>query len=105
MSKHVPAPWEISKFCNDLGGKGGIAIDAIDPVDGKNFEVCEVWGINTDNELDDRSRANAKLIAAAPELLKALQYAIKQERGDVGCVRDWKFVAEEAIAKAIGESK
>jgi hypothetical protein len=45
--------------------------------------------------------ANAKLIAAAPDLLQALQYALDKENGKVGCVRGWQFVAREAIDKAI----
>jgi hypothetical protein len=65
---HTPGPWAIGKH----GAAGGIGIDAKDPADGENFEVCEVWGIDLNTKHDERSQANTKLIAAAPDLLADL---------------------------------
>ena len=47
--------------------------------------------------------ANAQLIAAAPELLEALQDAIKLANFEGHPYRGWHGKARDAIAKAIGE--
>jgi hypothetical protein len=90
-SKHMPGPWAVAK--HGRGEHGGIAIDATDPADGRDFEVCEVWGIDRDAKHDDRSRANARLIAAAPELLEALKRVVRDYEDmedlapvSVGCI-------------------
>jgi hypothetical protein len=56
--KHTPGPWTASEM--------GVISDKI--TSHGNFYVCGV--INADNEED---KANMKLIAAAPDLLAALQ--------------------------------
>lgn len=50
------------------------------------------------------SRANAQLIAAAPELLAALQTLIDATLGNVTMSDAWEQ-ADSAIAKAIGKSE
>lgn len=66
-SKHTPGPWKV-----------GISVDhGIHCVDAQSdshpvIEVCEVWGTECDIEETSESRANAHLIATAPELLEAL---------------------------------
>ena len=105
MSGHTPGPWNFSNENNSLGHGGGIAIDAIDPADHQLFEVCEVWGIDDYSKIDSRAEANARLIAAAPELLEALQGfvgawpAIKDGTFNGDAVCDF---ARAAIAKATG---
>lgn len=67
--KGVPGPWTIG-----VSTRHGVhCVDAVDPKDGLLFEVCEVWGIDHNAEETHRSKANARLIAAAPELLEACQ--------------------------------
>lgn len=62
MSEHTPGPWKIN-------------YRRVSPVNGRQDgldDICHVYG----NE--DRERANASLIAAAPELLEACAAAIEQ---------------------------
>lgn len=49
-------------------------------------------------------QANARLIAAAPELLEALEYAIDSLGGEFALPADVRRMAKDAIAKARGES-
>lgn len=62
--KHTNSEWFLSKVDNGIGSGGGIAIDAIDPADGELFEVCEVWGVDSDTVLDGRAKDNARRIVA-----------------------------------------
>lgn len=97
--KGTPAPWG---FYKESSADNGIdCVGAVDPKDGLEFEVCEVWGIDHDKTICEVSRANARLIAAAPELLEALQQVVaisdrKHEAWDK---------AHAAIAKATGEDQ
>ncbi len=71
---------------------------------------CMGYSTNTDNgEHIKESLANAKLIAAAPELLKALVDLIKMSQQheqlrtseSLGCLMVSEMFAEEAIKKAM----
>ena len=67
MSRHTPGPWIIH------GGPGRLkynlaVIDSIPDVDGRVIANCICTLANSNDDCD----ANAKLIAAAPELLEAL---------------------------------
>ena len=91
-ARHAPGPWVVVQDRHgDLSvhqsrnGRAGV-------------EVAEV-SVDCDSL---RERANATLIAAAPEMLAALQQiaAIQLGRdGDCGAAR----IAEDAIAKALGQ--
>ncbi len=64
----------------------------------KSNECCiEIAKVTVFNE----GKANANLIAAAPELLEALEELVAQLEGDYFCFKN----ARSAIAKAKGESK
>ena len=87
---HTPGPWDIGYAQAD-----DIVIVGPD----KELEICTVWS--------DPNVCDAKLIAAAPDLLEALIYLL----GDVepcGCEspHDDEYclikIAEKAIAKATG---
>lgn len=95
-TKHTPGPWHINHwsneagrgvYCKELNRSGGISYytgDAVTaPIYGirskidqlahtveGSFEGAHICDINDRNA---ESKANAKLIAAAPQLLKALQ--------------------------------
>ena len=108
MTIHTPGPWTITEEpkYHWLAGPGAgnpslTAVDAIDPADGKLFEVCAVWGINGSDEDSPMARANARLIAASPELLEALKKIVFAAGG---CDQFVVFqrIAEAAIAKAEG---
>jgi hypothetical protein len=99
---HTPGPWEISDNGTADRGTGAWACD-------------EIW--QTHNDTDQRliasvhyvdgtnseCQANARLIAAAPELLEAVQHVLlaSEDGGDMNDV-DWKML-RAAIQKAKGE--
>lgn len=89
--KGTPGPWSLQiEACDqtvalDIMGNGVCVSSAIP------------WSSNTECDVD-KAVANANLIAAAPELLKALQDL--QARA---CIYVNTSKAEAAIAKALGE--
>lgn len=82
MSKHTPGPWEVievDEFFSIAGGDG--------------------WVATMDNHDENANRANAPLIAAAPDLLAALDVALSFISD-----RAAKRVIVAAMAKARGET-
>jgi len=72
--KHTPGPWVISELNDAIDGEENIMIEH------EGFPLCEVRGTNDMPWIDEDDIstinseviANAKLIAAAPDLLSAL---------------------------------
>ena len=96
---HTPGPWKI-----DPSEEFPLAV-IVDDEDGEldGVCICELQG-----EFDDKSSAtpeqmsNARLIAAAPELLEACKYALAQLEADGNS----ELICEDirdAIRKAKGE--
>ena len=86
MSKHTPGPWKVQR--------------SVDVVDSTREHVVVHW--MPWEELDTTRQANARLIAAAPDMLEALEgvvTALTRDDYRVSCGR-----AETAIAKARGEA-
>ena len=102
-AKHTPGPWSLKTYTYFSGGTAqGDVIDA----DGRTIRVCGVSLTST-----PESQANARLIAAAPELLEALrtfadEYVAMINSGDCGFWNpedeDKVKGARAAIAKATG---
>ena len=87
MPEHTEGPW---RFRRDEIGK---RIGSIGKADGSEvITTVEYW-------IKD---ANANLIAAAPDLLEALNYALASHTEDVMMPDDWMDFARAAIAKARG---
>ncbi|HHT5046356.1 TPA: hypothetical protein ACTY4T_001019 [Enterobacter hormaechei] len=84
--KHTPAPWYFSN-------EGVLRVRAKDD----DEVVCSYAGY----ENCEREYANARLIAAAPDLLEALQDAL-HAYDKHGEHPEWDF-ARAAISKALGE--
>lgn len=72
-SNHTPGPWEIHPW-----GDADIEIVANDTT------VCNVPGFNDETTDPSATTANAKLIAAAPELLNALEVMVASFAGAMG---------------------
>ncbi len=98
-TKHTPGPWHIEETDDTY-----FIADA-------NSEICGGVEKLRDDEFIDRAEANARLIAAAPELLGALIVAnrnMSHRKGDcfsddyMGACVCGKGVVEAAIAKATG---
>jgi hypothetical protein len=111
MNKHTAGPWSIPHFarqevdCDCVyvlaeGYCGSIADVSID--NGKRISE----GGNDSPPLAE-AQANARLIAAAPELLEALQALVKSlsDQDDEGLIEHAQqmVAARAAIAKATGE--
>jgi hypothetical protein len=89
MSKHTPGPWAFAKYSKKRFGLGVRGHGAF------FFLQC------VDDDADNpQSRADARLIAAAPDLLEALQKVIAEHEDGYGlkCFEQVKA----AIAKATG---
>jgi hypothetical protein len=75
VSAHTPGPWmidlETANSTDPLVME--LLVVAKCPRDKQEFIVAEVYGIDAAGDHDERSQANARLIAAAPELLGALR--------------------------------
>jgi len=88
MSNHTPGPWAVFDFSRDMIlDSNGDLIAVI--IDGKS---------------DETKLANARLVAAAPDLLEALEEALKEFLFD--CYDDHPLAEKwrAAITKATGET-
>lgn len=95
MSAHTPGPWSF--------GHLGMEALWVGP-DYDDLPVCTVPH-DTDPEARDESRANAALIAAAPDLLAVLLEIVSSfESGEGGYYHDEIGKARRAIKKAYSES-
>ena len=93
MSKHTPAPWFVT---------GNMTLYVEARIGGGLLqEVAAVGPTEADSGYGPQQRANADLIAAAPDLLKALEKVIADVPGDG--FDDWHGMALDAIAKARGQ--
>ena len=102
--KHTAGPWEFIRGGeNNLRSARNWAV-----MSGREADVWLCYGPTWDEEFNDESFANARLIAAAPELLAALQALSGWGPQDdlVGAQLDEFYAAEAAaraaISKAIG---
>lgn len=97
MSKFMgtPGPWFIS-------GNMTLYIEA--RISGGLLqEVAAVGPTEADGGYGEQQRANARLIAAAPELLEALQYAMETLKDcDMDLFHNVIEVGDAATAKALG---
>ena len=101
---HTPGPWSLGREWN-----GYVAIDALDGSPARHVtqwrELATVV-LHVDDEMDDDRReceANARLIAAAPDLMAACEAYIAAYDGATGTV----YVVDQirsAITKARGEA-
>lgn len=94
-AKHTPGPWKVDKNM----------IRAVDPLTSIAC-ICDVaWPLGNRQECPE---ANAHLIAAAPEMLDALEYLLKQceenERNNMNYMGVSEF-AKERASKAIQKAK
>jgi hypothetical protein len=92
MSNHTPGPWEIKRHF-DPGYKNISAQ--------KHTALAQVVWCMEDEDRSPSCEANAHLIAAAPELLEALEALVLDESKEYIPTRLWD-VARSAIAKAKG---
>ena len=112
--KHTPGPWSVSSNRGSVGAiacdTGFVAFPTCDPrqID-ETRNAGESWlemRERTDVERDAlkaEASANARLIAAAPELLEALKAICDEQDANEGYATPATYdAARAAIAKAIG---
>ena len=101
MSRHTPGPWRVKNY------QTAVLVDATR--DGKTMLIALVADNDTQGDTKtERKMNNARLIAAAPQMLEALEKIaeIGRQRGDarpqdaVSCF----LIAEAAIKAAKGEA-
>lgn len=93
MSKHTPGPWSISELLADY-----------EVSEHHIFIQPDVAVIERKIEgKDQHDMADARLIAAAPDLLHALEIAVRQNEHDMLMTGDELRVCRAAIARAKGE--
>jgi len=95
---HTPGPWQVIEDNHDDYEEGHIAIEA----DEAGRDVAVVVSTNPESQVDlsPEEWANARLIAAAPELLEALRLLVMLDQSSIDD-GDWQR-ARAAIAKAEG---
>ena len=94
-TKHTPGPWKVEQRFS-----GNRFIHS----DNSQSPICGVSFVGIGIEVDE-SKANADLIAAAPELLEAADAAIDaiaDERADAAYKAEVVAMLRAAIAKATG---
>lgn len=95
MSKHTPGPWQVVS--------GGISVDGAD-----GSLICSMTEYKKPTP---RQQANARLIAAAPELLEAVKAIAEccdedyHVRGDSSRLVEIRGIARLALRKAEGEQQ
>lgn len=107
-TKHTPGPWIVS-----VGLTGKLEIETATPVRFNTITagtpiICDVW--RHEDAEDFSGLANARLIAAAPDLLKALRGMLALDAESLRGYDDEDVsyevrAARAAIAKAEGETK
>lgn len=112
-TKHTPGPWKFS--FNEMGGYDCIT-DAYEVTTEKGEHIAlidlrQYEQVISGNMLDmpstNEALANARLIASAPELLKALEELLPVAKSAFGVFGDMAvsiILAEAAIAKAKGKT-
>lgn len=80
--KHTPGPWNVEHIPGiDMGATAEITAPCEDggtPFDGRSIIVAQVWKTNDETRWsdDETAQANARLMAAAPDLLAACNAAL-----------------------------
>lgn len=92
QNKWTPAPWHVGEF----GGN----VTVLAPNDAGSEDI--IIGVSHFGPKEWRE-ANARLIAAAPELLEHLEYAVKLLTGIFGNGKAQVDAMRAALAKARGE--
>lgn len=104
MSKHTPGPWFAEKHLNHATKKRVISIQTREKFDDMSEDDDPtIAGIHSTDKVDWH---NAHLMAAAPDLLEALETALfdAENTHPLDSNYSWADVARKAIARAKGES-
>lgn len=110
-AKHTPGPWEVTGISQDTGsvsiGQRDLRIVIADVTNAASFgDMLEGAMRRGGGRLDHRDArtqlSNARLIAAAPDMLEALRAIRKEARKTKPDPDEIWTLAQDAIAKAEG---
>lgn len=106
-TSHTPGPWSVWTFADSDGADDARHV-AVGPVAGglavADVVACNAHGTYT-AATEAQGRANAALIAAAPDLLAALQWALSQIEDDLDLDHQAALqAAHAAVARATGDA-
>lgn len=91
---HTPGPWEVKNGCNVFAPAVRIPLT-------KNDYIACTGGLSGTDTIE-RDAANARLIAAAPDLLEAVQKLLPLAAKSFGALTVDLDAARAAVAKATG---
>ncbi len=96
----TPGPWEMH-----LAGEYWLEITTHATIEKPRVTVCEIW--EHEDSDPDIAEANARLIAAAPALLEACEYALSvyENITSVGFVSYENRPARDVLRAAIAQAK
>ena len=80
-SVHTPGPWRVRQNAETplyVAAKASHGFVC----------VADIWGVEEQNEIDGEARANARLIAAAPDLLEMARSARNAFEERISCFRE-----------------
>lgn len=96
MSAHTPGPWVVEEWASDYGPTGDFSVYQ---VGAKNkYPIASIQ----EPFNGKKTKANANLIAAAPDLLEALWVATEHNALHFGEQHNTVIQGRAAIAKATG---
>jgi hypothetical protein len=105
MAEHTPGPWELKFSTHDYGEVAFKSFDGLCGPDGK--KIClRGASLACGGELNDDAMANSRLVAAAPDLLEALQECLREHGGYTikgECERRARAAIEKATQSMKGE--
>ena len=101
MSEYTPGPWVMSGRCYELG-------DGLAGINGQGWNELAGVVIKVNGRRSDEGIANARLIAAAPDLLEALKVMVRDYGAAHASCGDLEMSpallqAQQAIFRAIGD--
>jgi len=102
MSAPTPGPWEFVHKLTPSENHRGFFIRAEKPSRNGKWALAEVQPGDEDGTL---GLANARLIAAAPDLLAALESLVSHAQNSIDCRDEQMIAARAAIAAATGEQR
>ena len=106
MTSHTPGPW----VCRHWDGNQQIVIESVRHRGPNELALVrppltatphDGWTCTAEDVAENE--ANARLIAAAPELLEACKLSLKNVLSDTIAISTWRDMLRNAIAKAEGK--
>lgn len=115
-AKHTPGPWTVEDIFEDDDGGVEVVLGYDIPGEGSPIPIAHVFGVcehGAPPDTDTEVAANARLIAAAPEMLEALRECVTLNGAFAFASQDFykakqrimaiNKIANDAIARATEE--